>query len=190
MKAIDPAAMGEVLENCTDDPEILAEFYEAAGMKEKAKEQRLKKLKQLLAENQYEAALNYGHGLLSTDELYDIARKWCEDILEERPWEALEVALRYGFKELAHKAAIRRSEDILASRGHDIDPALEIARKERKNDKDYCKRASHEAFGRFINSRNFYRLPGLVTEFRCFFNEEEVALAKKLANTEERRKAS
>ena len=190
MKAIDPAAMGEILEHYTDDPKILVEFYEAAGMQEKAMEQRLKELRQLLKEKQYEAVLNYGHGLLSTDELYDIARKWCKDILEEQPWDALEIARRYGFHELALEAVIRGSEDILAMPTHDIDPALEIARKERKNDKDYCKRASHEAFGRFIRFRNFYRLPGLVTEFRHFFNKEEVALAKRLANTEERRKAS
>lgn len=178
--------LAEVLRANTADLEILVEFYESAGEQEKARAMRREKILALIAGKDYELfggviAYHQAHNLLTAAEFHQVVREYCQHLMEKRPWDALTVAREYHLLDLEKEAALKRSEDILASPGNDISPALEIARKERAGDEDYCKRAARCAFQRFIQRRNFSSLPGLVKEFPSVFSKEETELAEMLA---------
>src|SRR3989338_2230660 len=174
--------LAEILGTFTKDEETFAEFYEARGEKEKAREIRLEKVRGLIANKAWADAERYheAHDLLSSAELHQMAREWCRGVMEEWPWDALKIARKYYLLDLAKEAAVRRSEDIL-SKGHDAGPALDIARKERADDADYCKRAACQVFKQYIRSLSFSSLPGLIKEFPSAFSEDEMELAKELA---------
>lgn len=183
-----------ILRNHTDDAETLAEFFEAVAENEidattvtalrlLETAERTKVFTKLWRERNYRNALNYARARNLYAEKFlqgHFAREWCEAVLKERPWEALEVAREFNLPELAHRAAVKRSEDILASR-QDVEPALEIARHERADDEDYKRRAARHAYRHHIHLRNFSSLPRLVAEFRPFFSDIEADLAEFLA---------
>lgn len=182
--------MAEILKGLTDDPETLAEFYEASGDTAQGRAERRKKFETLFAEDQHRNALKYAkeHSLLTAAEEVEFARRWCEAVMEEEPWEALEVARNYNLIELALQAAVRRSEQILSCK-QDASPAIDIARRERADDAEYCKRAARHAFAQAIRLRNFREAWQLTREFwiRGAFTAEEHELAWSLARAEEER---
>lgn len=175
-----------LLKEYTDDPETLAEFYEAAGLVVEAAQERRKQFLVLVGEKQFKNALAYAkkHSVLSAKEEVDFVCDWCEAVLEKQPWEALETAREYGLVGITFRAAMKRSEDILASK-QDVGPALDIARRERAGDADYRRRAARRAFGDYIRRRDFSVLARLVAEFREFFTDEEAELAEFLAQAHE-----
>lgn len=183
--------LAEVLKANTQDLETLVEFYESVGEQEKARAMRREKILAEIARKDYELfggviAYHQAHNLLTAAELHQVVREYCQHLMKKRPWDALAVAREYHLLDLEKEAATKRSEDILASPGRDVSPALEIARKERAGDEDYCKRAARCAFQRFIQQRNFSSLPGLVKEFPSMFNEDERELATALAEMSRR----
>ena len=180
---MDTDILEKVLRQFTDDTETLAEFYEARGKPLAASAERMLVVYQFRGEGKYADAVRYAkqHNVIPLDKLRELAREWCEAVMEQQPWEALELAREYHFPELAKKAAVKRSEDILVNPGHDVEPAVDMAKKERADDTDYCRRAARHAYGEYIRLRHFSELPRLISQFRSFFSEEEIDLADVLA---------
>lgn len=178
-----PEELGRTLRQFTDNPETWAEFYEAIGRPLSTMQERLKAVYEARNKGNLSEAIRYAktHNVLPYGQLRELVREYIESIMEKQVGEALDLAREYHFPELAKKAAVLQSEKILTHSGWDVDPLLEVARKERGDDKEYCRRAARYAFSEHIKFRRFSDLPRLVVEFRPHFSEEEVALAKFLA---------
>lgn len=172
--------MGKVMEQCTTDENVLADFYESQGEKEKAREFRVKYLEYQVNGQNYIAAIEHAraHKLLSFDEMQKLARTYCISQMYEHPWEALEIARDFQLRDLIKKAAVRYGEYILNFKEHDIAPALQIARNERADDIDFRRRTAKEAFKRYIRIKRPSMLLPLIEEFKEFFNVIEVGLAE------------
>lgn len=197
------AEIEAIVRTHTNDPRILADFYAAAANHARRdassgvalaeylrleREVRLGIFKAQVKQGAFGHAAKYAkeHGLLPPGGWTAFASEWCEAKLEEFPYEALDVAREYGLADLAHEAARKEGERILASK-QDVTRALEIARRELAYDSDYRRRAARRAFAQYIDSRSFGSLPGLVVEFRDAFSEVEVAAADFLDRAEKER---
>lgn len=168
-----------VLRRFTNHPKTLAEFFEATGRKEDAQRVHLELFDSYVASKWFEAARDYAekHNLLSAQNKWEFARRWCEAVLEAQPWDALKIARQFGLVDLGLRAATARSERILEQPGCDEGPALDIARLERSAEPDYRRRAARYAFAARIERRQFDQLPELVAEFNTAFDDDERELA-------------
>lgn len=199
------AEIEAVVKAHTDSDEILAGFYEAcaqqawrgtpSGMLPEeylrlASDARLRIFKRQLESENFANAAQYAeeHDFRPPGGWTAFATQWVQATIADRPWEALNVARRYNLGDLAHEAARKEGKRILASSGHDVARALEIAKRELHYDTDFRKRAARRAFAQCIVSGNFFcSLPGLVAEFREAFSEAEVAAADFLGRAEKER---
>lgn len=190
MEASKALELAIVLRQFTEDPETLAEFYEAAGMTVAAREARLSRFNARFANGEHKNALAYAekHCLLSFDEKLAAAREWCAKTIDKRPWEALEVAREYRLVDIAKEAAFSHGESILKSAGMDSEPALDIARRERNDDPDYRIRAARYAFRMHIRTQSFSGIPGLMREFPESFTLEEKELGEFLSESDAKRR--
>lgn len=198
-----PMKMQLVLEQHTEDPEILADFYAAAAnhLRRSAssgvevaqytsleREVRLQIFKAQVSQGAFGQAARYAneHNFLPPGGWTAFAREWVRAKLEKFPWEALDAACEYGLTDLAHEVARIEGERILSSK-QDVTRALEIARRELAYDSDFRRRAALRAFTQYIASRNFGSLPGLVVEFREAFSDVEIETADFLDRAEKER---
>lgn len=187
VKGVETEAIEKALRAFTEDSEILVFFYEALDQPEMVLQEQKKILKALIEAGRFSEAIEYGQqkSILASEREHEIARTWCESLMEKAPWTALGLARRYKFSDLREKAARTYSELILAGKvAAPVEPVLEIARAERAGDQDYRRRAARYAFGKYIQNKSFPFLPRLVEEFKRHFSNDEIALAILLASYE------
>ncbi|MBI2054563.1 MAG: hypothetical protein HYT39_00475 [Candidatus Sungbacteria bacterium] len=181
----------KVFRHCTTDPELMAGFYEAAGVPALAHVERKKVLKAMIAKQDFAGAVHYhqAHNVLSFPEFRDLlVRQYRWWLGKKQPFTALEVAREHNLTELAREAAVIWGEEILRGKGHSLDALLKIARCELADDKRFQKRAARLVFRYWVRSPQHHgSLPRLVSEFRPYFSDVEADLAEFLADAEKDR---
>jgi len=177
------------LKKLTDDPKVLALFYEGTGSPEKvAQERRREWEKMTVSSFHFESALEFAdkHKVISAQERQDfILKQFRVDLEKKRPWDALKIARKHKLTTEAMVAARVCGEEILKYPGPDPGPALDVARNELRDDQDFRRRAARCGYERWLRHGNYSDVRKTVEEFRFAFSDAEADLAETLDNTKD-----
>ena len=182
----------EVFFALVEDLDKRADFLTSLGEdgSSEARAIRMERCLALKKSKQYANFVSYieKHKLFVGKELASQVCSVCVDWAEIEPWNAIGVADRYGFTDLAKRIAYRYIKDILRSPNHDKETALDLCLRYARDDEELLRSAVHAVFKQKVRNIQYHTgLLNFINKYPNFFSPEEVSVAKHLKSESDSR---